>query len=293
MLIDTHAHVNFNAFKDDGDEVIRRALDNNIRIINVGSQYSTSKRAVEYTDKYPGGVYAAVGLHPMHLETVRVDLLEESGFESRREDFEFSKYKELAEKQNVVAIGEIGLDYYHINKESVELKIERREKNENKSSDKIIKEIEDRQKEIFIEQLRLAIEVDKPVIIHCRDAHTDMLDILIQAKKQSSGLRGVMHCFGGTLEQARQYVELGFLISFTGLITFVRAWDEVIQNIDLNKIMVETDCPYLTPVPFRGRRNEPLYVEYVARKVAEIKKIDFEIVANQTTRNALDLFGIK
>jgi len=140
--------------------------------------------------------------------------------------------------------------------------------------------------------LRLAAEIQKPVIIHCREAHDDALQILHKVKQEYPELRGVMHCFVGNLEQAKRCIDLGFLISFTGLITFVRDWDGVIREIDLNKIMVETDCPYLTPVPFRGKRNEPLYVRYVAEKIAELKGITFEEVAEQTTENAKQLFRI-
>lgn len=284
MFIDTHAHVNFNAFKSDGDEVIVRALDNNIWMINVGSQYSSSKRAVEYAQKYSQGVYAAVGIHPLHLETVKVDLAEEEGFESREEEFEERKYKELAKDPKVVALGEIGLDYYHIDNKRHEFIMS--------DPSRSREEIEGRQKEVFVAQLKLAQEVAKPVIIHCREAHQDMLPILLNAKKEYQRLTGVMHCFAGDLEQAQEYISLGFLISFTGLITFSRNWDEVIQNIDLDNIMIETDCPYLTPVPFRGKRNEPMYVKYVAEKMAEIKKVPLEEVEKKTFENAKRLFHI-
>lgn len=293
MLIDTHAHVNFNAFEDNGDEVIKRSLDNNVWMINVGSQYSTSRRAVDYAKKYQQGVYAAVGLHPLHLENVKVDLLEEDGFESRKEEFDYQKYRELALISKVVAIGEVGLDYYHVKKDIIKLSIERLDKPSVEDTDKLISQIQSRQKEAFKKQLELASDINKPVIVHCRDAHNDTLEILKEAKGRMKNLRGVTHCFSGNLDEARQYIKLRFLISFTGLITFAKNWDEVIRNVDLDKIMIETDCPYMTPVPFRGKRNEPMYVEYVARKIAEIRGVSFEEVAEQTTQNAKMLFGIE
>lgn len=291
MLIDTHAHINFKAYSEDGDEVVKRALDNNVWMINVGSQYSTSKRAVEYAQKYPKGVYAAIGLHPLHLEDVKVDVLEQDQFESRKEVLDLEKYKKLADNPKVVAIGEIGLDYYHI-KNGKGVKVELLGHLPGNLNARLTTEIENTQKQTFSEQLKLAAEIDKPVIVHCRAANQDTFNILKQTKENHTDLRGVIHCFNDSLEQAKEYINLGFFIGFNGLITFARQWDQVIKNIELDKILLETDCPYLTPVPFRGKRNEPRYVEYVARKIAEIKKIKFREVAEQTTKNTVELFGI-
>lgn len=286
MLIDTHAHVNFSAYKEDGDEVVKRALDENIWMILVGSQWSTSKRAIEYVAKYDKGVYAAVGLHPSHLEEQQIKDENEIEFSTRKEDFDFDKYKELAENKKVVAVGEIGLDYYRI-KDGLE-------------GD----EIKYKQKQVFMEQLDLARQLDKPVIIHCRDAYSDLFDLLSlfsagcascpHACPGAGGvpLRGVIHCFNGNLEEAKKFLNMGFYISFTGIITFSNQYDSVIKEIPLNKILVETDCPYLTPVPHRGKRNEPSYVKYIAEKIAGVKKISFEEVAGETTKNAKELFGI-
>lgn len=288
MLIDTHAHINFNAFAEDGDEVIKRALKNNVWFINIGSQHSTSWRAVEYAQKYQEGVYAAVGLHPIHLKGKKIkeeiDSLEEIEFETKPEVFEYEKYKELAKWSRVVAIGEVGLDYYHLDKESIEEQKERQKKN-------------------FIQHLELAKELDKPVIIHCREAHEDVLEILTDfikihptppfEKGRLGGiLKGVIHSFSGRWSQAEEYFELGFYISFNGLITFARDYDKVIKNAPLERLLIETDCPYLTPVPYRGKRNEPSYVKYVAEKIAEIKGVSFEEVAQITTENAKKLFNI-
>ncbi|MBI2038492.1 MAG: TatD family hydrolase [Candidatus Nealsonbacteria bacterium] len=254
MLIDTHAHLNFKDFKDDADEIIQRSLSGDVWIINVGSQYNTSERAVELAEKYLAGVYAAIGLHPIHAQ----------------DEFQYEKYKKLAlrslgEGGKVVAIGEIGLDY----------------KSEYVSS-------KEEQKEVLLKQLDLAKELNLPVIIHCRQAHAD----LIQALQQSNNLtiKGVIHCFTGTWQVAQKYLQLGFYLGFNGII-FKLDLDEVIKNAPLERILVETDCPYLTPAQEEGR-NEPLYVKYVAEKVAQLKNLTFENVAEATTQNAKNLFKI-
>lgn len=275
MLVDTHAHVNFVAYKEDGDEVIKRALQNGVWLINVGSQWDTSCRAVEYAQKYQEGVFASVALHPIHLKGRKikeeVDLNESFAFETQEEKFDYQKYKELANQPKVVAIGETGLDYYHLDPGEEE-------------KQKII------QKESFIQHLELARELDKPVIIHCREAHSDLLKIL--GNWEIKKLKGVVHSFSGRWSQAQQYLEMGFFLSFTGLITFARDYDRVIKNMPLERLLLETDCPYLAPVPFRGKRNEPLYVKYVAQKIVELKGVSFDEVAKVTTANARELFKI-
>ena len=273
MLIDTHAHVNFKDFKDDKSEVIRRSLDNNIWMINVGSQFSTSERAVKIAEEYEEGVYVAVGLHPVHLSSHpfhdQVDDQEDVEFTPRSENFEKEKYQKLAKNEKVVAIGEVGLDYFH-DQDNIEL-----------------------QQKVFAEQINLACELNLPVIVHCREANEDVLSVLGKKKQEfGESLRGIIHCFSGNLDQAKQYNKLGFLLGFNGIITFTREYDEIIQEISLENMVVETDCPYLTPVPFRGKRNEPLYVEYVAHKIAEIKEITLKEVAEVTTQNARNLFDL-
>ena len=253
MLIDSHAHVNFNSYKDDSDEVIRRSLDSDVWIINVGSQYNTSKRAVEMAERYKRRVYAAVALHPIHIDDF---------------DFDKEKYKKLASNPKVVAIGETGLDYYYIDE------------------DEKIKEL---QKKVFKQHLELAKELNKPVIFHCRKAYNDLLSEL---QATSYKLQAVLHCFMGKKGQAQQFLDMGFYLGFNGLITYCRDYDAVIKSTPLAKILIETDCPYLTPEPHRGKRNEPLYVKYVAEKIAEIKEVDFEKVAQQTTKNAKKLFNL-
>ena len=285
LLIDTHAHVNFNDFKDDAKEVIKRALDENVWMINVGAESKTSKRAVKMAEEYEEGVYAAIGLHPSHLVEQDVEYKENGElikYKPKPEEFNYDFYLNLAKNKKVVGIGECGLDFHRI---------------ENQASEKSkVESFKVKQREVFIKHLELAKEVNKPIIIHCRDAHNDLLEIFNLAVKPPSG---VMHFFTGNLEQAKKYIELGFYISFSGVITFpprkgeiVGAYDEIIKNIPLEKILIETDCPYVAPVPHRGKRNEPQYVKYVAHKIAEIRGVSFEEVAEQTTKNAKKLFGI-
>jgi TatD DNase family protein len=273
MLFDTHAHVNFNAYKDDADDVIRRSLADNLWMINVGSQYSTSKRAVEMAENYKEGVYAAIGLHPIHLAEgifkTKIDT-EEVEFKTQEEFFDYEKYKELARSsKKVVAIGEIGLDYYY------------RPKTKTKLDD-----FKNKQKEVFLKQLDLAKELDLPVIFHCRMAHDEMIDIL----GNYENLKGTIHCFTGTPEQAEKYLKMGFYLGLNGII-FKFNIDEIIKGLPLDKILLETDCPYLTPPPMEGR-NEPLYVKYVAEKVAQLKNLSIEEISEETIRNAKNLFGI-
>ena len=277
LLIDTHAHVNFRDFKNDAKEVIKRALDENIWMINVGAERKTSERAVEMAEEYGEGVFAAVGLHPSHLIEQDVEY-EENGetvkYKSKPEEFNHDFYLNLAKNKKVVAIGECGLDYFRTANESFKQK----------------------QKEVFVKHLELAKEVNKPIIIHCRNAHEDLLEILrLEAELPS----GVMHFFTGAPEQAKNYIDLGFYISFSGVVTFplrkgetAGAYDEIIKNIPLEKILIETDCPYVAPVPRRGKRNEPAYVKYVAQKIAELRGLSFDEVAEQTTKNARRLFKI-
>jgi TatD DNase family protein len=288
LLVDTHAHLNFNAYKDDADEVIKRTLDGDVWMINVGAEYKTSQRAVDYAQKYPQGVYAAVGLHPIHLEEqVFKEKVGDKEVEhkTKKEEFDLDRYQTLAQNEKVVAIGEIGLDYKVIDR--------------NKET-----EAKEKQKQVFLEQLDLARQLDKPIIIHCRQAYDDLLEILNAFQSGcascpfacpgagASQLKGVIHCFVSNLDEAKRFLELGLLLGFNGMITFSNQYDEAIKEIPLEKILLETDCPYLTPLPYRGKRNEPLYVKYVAEKIAQIKNISFEEVVEQTTKNARELFGI-
>jgi len=260
MLIDTHAHVNFRAFNHDFDEVIKRSLGEDVWMINVGSKYETSKKAVEIAGKYSKGVYATIGLHPIHAED---------------EQFDPKKYKELALSGNkgdenkklekVVAIGEIGLDYF-----------------------KNYGEFKDKQKRIFLQQLDLARELDLPVIIHCRMAHQNLYEILkLKIKSQKLKINGVIHCFTGDWEQAKKYLNLGFYLGINGIM-YKFDLKEVIKKAPLEKILLETDCPYLG----KEERNEPVFVRQIAKEIARIKNISFNEVAQITTQNAQTFFAI-
>jgi TatD DNase family protein len=279
MFIDTHAHVNFNAFKDDADQVIKNSLNEKTWMINVGTESRTSKRALEYANKYENGVYAAIGLHPIHLSAVEAKD-EDYDFVTRGEEFSYDVYEKLAQFEKTVAVGEIGLDYYHID-----------------ASQDIV-DVKKKQRDVFWQLLLLAVRQNLPAIIHCRQAHDDMLEILTEFKKENKDIVpkdhpwAVMHCFSGNEDLAWQYFNLGLMISFTGLITFSRQWDNLIRKLPNEKFMIETDCPFMTPEPFRGQRNEPTLVKYVAGRIAEIKNISIEKVAEITTKNARDFFAI-
>jgi len=254
--IDIHGHVNFKAFDDDRDVAIRRALDNKTWIINVGTQADTSKKAVEIANKYDEGVYAIVGLHPIHTSASYHDEKElgEGGkeFTSRGEVFNKDVYREFLKDPKVVAIGECGLDYFHMDVESIE-----------------------KQKEAFVAQVELAEEINKPLMLHIRNnpnnkninAYTDVLEIL----KKYPKVKGDVHFFAGSMADAKAFLERGFTLSFTGVITFTHDYDEIIKNTPINMIMSETDSPYVAPVPHRGKRNEPFYVNEIVKKIAEIK----------------------
>ena len=289
MLLDTHAHLNFNGYKENFEEVIKRTLENDVWMINVGSQYETSKKAVEIAERYEKGVYAAVGLHPIHLAEgifkVKMDK-EETVFQTKNENFDYEKYKGLTQSKKVVAIGETGLDYYYRPKTKIRLE-----------------QFKNKQKEVFLKHLELAMELKLPVIFHCRMAHQDLIEVLnSKFKIQNSKITGVIHCFTGTWEQAGQYLEMGLYLGFNGIIFKPAPYrtdgsgaglnlDEIIKKTPLERILIETDCPYLVPPPMSGR-NEPLYVKYVAEKIAKIKNLSFEEISEITTGNAKKLFNL-
>lgn len=280
--IDTHTHVHFQAFKDDMDEVVERAIKEGVGMITIGTQSTTSKGAVELAERYDG-VWATIGLHPNHLH--RQEFFDENELppeeqevgkiKTRSEQFDPAYYKPLVSHPKVVAIGEFGLDYYRIP--------------EGVSKEQVIED----QKHACREQLKFASEFSKPVVIHCRDAHKDQVELL-KAEIKNDGLkkRGVIHSFTGTAEEASWYRELGFVLGFNGILTFSKDLQKELKSIPLDQILVETDAPYLTPPPYRGKRNEPAYVRHVAEKIAEIKGLSLDEVAEVTTRNAVNLFNL-
>jgi TatD DNase family protein len=277
QLFDTHAHVNFNAFKDDGEEILRRCLEAEMFVVNVGSQHSTSKRAVEYAHKFETGIFAAIGIHPVHLKKgsfthVDPDELTELEIPTTGEIFELEKYLQLAQDEKVVAIGEIGLDYHHF---------------EEGDDEEFLKNL---QKETLIKFIDLANVVNKPVMLHCWDAYDDLLEIL-QAHPVNK--KGIVHSFIGSYKTANKFIELGFLIGANGIVTYGESYDRLLREIDLKNIVIETDCPYLTPRPLeRGLRNEPLFVKEVAQKIADVKGLTLKEVAEITSQNAKKILSI-
>jgi TatD DNase family protein len=257
MLIDTHCHLNFKQFNNDWRDIINRAFDENVWVVNVGADTATTKKAIEIAENYKEGVCATVGFHPIYVKdaTMEVDDIIDMDF-----------YLKAIKHPKVVAVGEIGLDYYHT-------------KND---------DLRELQKKVLRRQIEIAKEYSKPVIFHSREATDDMME---EARKFLP-FPAVMHCFAGSWETAKQYLDMGFLLSFTGIITFNDNYNKVIKNTPLDKIMIETDAPYLTPIPYRGQRNEPSYVKYAAQKIADIKEISFKKVEEQTTKNARKFFGI-
>ena len=263
QVIDTHAHLDFDAFNSDRDEVISRSQDAGLlAIINPGITLAGSQVAVKLAEQYPM-VYAAVGVHPHEARSLTEVTIEE--------------LYTLAQHPGVVAIGEIGLDFYR---------------------DYAPRDI---QREAFHAQLGLAQQVDKPVIVHDREAHGEVLAALRQRYNGPSGAGagndnpyGVLHCFSGDLEMAQEAIQLGFFIGVDGPVTFHRAsgLHGVVRQLPLDRLLIETDCPYLTPEPYRGRRNEPAYVSFVTKAIAELRSLAFEEVARATTANAHRVFEL-
>jgi len=280
MLIDSHAHINFSAFKEDRDEIIKKCLENNIWMINVGSQYDTSKKAIEIAQKYNQGVYAAVGLHPIHLDTglvkMRVDK-EEIEFKSREEDFNYGKYKKLAQLEKVVAIGETGFDYYWRPKTTAKKEL-----------------FKQKQKDLFLKHLKLAKELNLPVIFHCRMGYNDLIKTLLE-NTELKPKKAIAHSFVGSLNELKQQLDFGYYIGFNGII-FKNIqginFEELIKETPLDKILIETDCPYLAPPPFLEERNTPLYLKYIVDKIANIKNETPKKISEVTTQNARELFNI-
>ncbi|WAC08873.1 MAG: TatD family hydrolase [Thermodesulfobacteriota bacterium] len=254
MLIDTHAHLSLPQFDKDRTEVIKRARDAGIKhIITVGTDSDDCRKAVSLAQEHDF-ISAAVGIHPHDVKTINAET--------------YSLLRELAADNNVVAIGEIGLDFYR-----------------NLS-------LRETQLHHFREQMRIAREISRPVVIHDREAHQEVLKILQQEKAKTIG--GVIHCFSGDWEMAKACLDMGFYISIPGTITYKKSeeYHKLVRDLPLDRMLVETDCPFLAPHPFRGKRNEPAYVKYVAEAIARIKGIGIEEVAKITTQNAQNLFNL-
>ena len=308
MLIDTHAHINLHAFKDDADEVMRRSLSVGIVVINVGTDIETSQAAVNMLERYSKNVYAVVGLHPSHTyDNPHLDE-NESMSAVPMEHFNTTSYYSMAKNERVVGIGECGLDYYRLG--------DANNANEHANDTNNIQAIKYLQKEAFLQQIKLAQELDKALVIHCRpskgtnDAYEDVLEILQntlgigvgasfsrpdkEAGGQGQPLRFEIHSFTGSLEVAEKFLALGGYIGLNGIITFDKTgnMETVVKGVPLERIVLETDSPYLAPAPNRGKRNEPVNVQEVASKIAEWKNVSVDEVARITTENAQRLFKI-
>lgn len=280
MMFDTHCHVQFFAFKNDSLKVLNRCQEKNTLINTVGTQKDTSRLAVEIAESHQG-VWATIGLHPSHLfPTIIYE--EESHFLSREENFDESYYSSLAQSSKVVGIGECGLDLYHLP--------------ENIEKEKVLA----KQQSIFLQQLNFAQELNKALVVHVREADKEMIDLL-QSQIKPNSVRGVIHCYTGNWLAAQKYLELGFYIGFTGVITFPPKKNnpqptldilEVVKNIPLERMVIETDSPYLAPQAYRGQRCEPWMVEEVAKKISEIKKISLQETLDLTSNNAQKLFKL-
>ena len=254
LLVDTHAHIDVDRFDEDREEMLARAGEAGLlAIINMGDSIQSSARSVAMAKQYDM-VYTGVGIHP-----------EEARPMTQADEDMLAGW---AQEAKVVAIGEIGLDYYWV-KDEEQRKLQR---------------------EIFIRQLDIARQLHLPVCVHDREAHGDTLAIL---KKEARDVRGVMHCYSGSLEMAKELMKLDWFIGVDGPLTFKNAakLPEIVQRLPLERILVETDCPYMAPVPMRGKRNEPAYVYHVAAKLAELRQVSFDEVALQTTSNAQELYG--
>jgi TatD DNase family protein len=251
-VIDTHAHLNDKSYKHDIGDVIDKAEKAGVyRIINVGYDIESSKKAIEMSKRHKI-LYSSIGIHPHDAKDAPINAIE--------------KLEKMAEEPKVVALGEMGLDYYR---------------------DLSPRDI---QRDLFISQLELSKKLGIPFVIHDRDAHGEILDVL---KIYGKGQRGVLHCFSGSVEMAKECVKLGFYISIAGPVTYknARKLIDVVREVPIDRLLIETDCPYLTPEPHRGKRNEPSLVIEVAKKIAEIKEEDLQGVAKVTTKNALELFN--
>lgn len=265
---DAHTHVNFVAYNEDREATILRAKEAEVGMNVVGTQFDTSKEAVALAEKYDN-VYATIGLHPIHTSKSYHDEKElgEGGkeFTSRGEVFDMSAYLELGKSPRVIAVGECGLDYYRVDKSTKDIQIE-----------------------TFVQQIELANTLGKPLMLHIRNAYDDALEVL----KSHAKVRGDVHFFAGDWNIAKKFLDLGFTLSFTGVITFTHDYDDVVKNAPLDMLLSETDAPYVTPVPHRGKRNEPSYVIEVVKKFAEIRGEDAEKVRAQLITNTQRVFGI-
>lgn len=257
-LIDTHAHLDYTDYDPDRAEVIARATEAGVtEIISIGTRLDSSGRAVELAENFPN-IWATVGIHPSEVDEAPDDACD--------------SLRRLAQSRRVVSLGEIGLDYHHLPEDAAAITANKK-----------------RQAELFRRQLDLAAELGLNAVIHQRDSWDDTLAIL---RDYTGRVRGVFHCFGGTPDQAKEVIALGHLVSFTGIVTFknARQVQATAQDVAFDKFMVETDCPYLAPVPDRGKRCEPAHTRRVAEEIARLRGVSLEEVAARTTHTAREFF---
>jgi TatD DNase family protein len=273
---DAHTHLNFAAYKGEKDEAVQRALDADVGVNIVGTQYDTSLSAVQLAEKHEGA-WATIGLHPIHTSKSHHDEKElgEGGkaFTSRGEVFDMQRYLGLGKNPKVVAVGECGLDYFRLEADTKQV-----------------------QADAFIQQIELANQLDKPLMLHIRDgkhmggegAYLDALEIL----KAHAKVKGDTHFFAGNWDIAKKFLDFGFTLSFTGVLTFTHDYDEIVKNAPLDMLLSETDAPYITPVPYRGKRNESAYIPEIVKAIARIRDEDFDKVSSQLLANAKRVFAI-
>ena len=273
--MDAHTHVHFAAFKDDYRATVERALRKDVHMITVGTQRDTSADAVRIAHEFPKGVWASVGLHPIHTEASFHDMRELGGgeaakeFTGRGEVFDYDAYKKLAEDPKVVAIGECGMDYYRLHENSKKL-----------------------QTEVFRAQIQLAHDVRKPLMIHCRTAFTDLIYVLNHESEKLNDPPGIVHFFTGTPEEAMMLMDMGFAFTFGGVITFTDDYDKAIRSIPMDHLLSETDAPYVAPAPYRGKRNEPTTVTEDVARLAALKAITPEEMQHHIWKNAKRIFNV-
>ncbi len=275
-VFDSHTHVSFPALASDLEGVLMRARESGVKMIDVGTTYETSLKVLETARKNPGEVYACVGFHPSHVSEINWHHDKNEQVSGEKEVFDREKFLQLAQEKEVVAIGEFGLDYFRLES----------------GSESLVKE---EQKKVFKEMWAVAEEVGKPKMLHLRpfkgsdDAYSDTLELI---KDLPNTTEKISHFFVGSLDVAKKMLEAGFNFTFGGVITFVRDYDEVIKMLPVENILFETDAPYVTPEPMRGRVNEPVNVLYVAKKIAEIKGVDYDELISQVRNNVKRIFGI-
>ncbi len=283
MFFDSHTHLNLAAFDKDREEIIKKTLDQGVFVINIGTCYETSKKAIEIAQQYEN-CWATVGLHPSHTIPMKIDkselvintkedISEAEVFNEKFESFLKEPFDFAQGRSKVVAIGECGLDYSYLKDFSKKDKAK----------------YEKMEEEGFRKQIQAAKKYNLPLSLHVRDLYAKAL-IILEEEKYKGG--AVFHFFTGNVNQAQKILERGFYLGFSGIITYSEIMKDVIKSAPLEKILIETDAPYVAPISYRGNRNEPIYVREVAKKIAQIKKLPLKKIEEATFKNTLRLFGI-